>query len=227
MDVLFKSIDVRELLSSADLNDTTSPLSAPDLRLLIDRLDAHSHHIKSKVHRYILSHQSHFSDLLSLSSASVSHSLSLSSQLHSLFSLLSNDVNSREAEITSVLKEISSTIVELEAKKSQGFVLRIIVQLSQRLDYARELMASGEFVEAAKGIRDLKRALRVGDEEEREKEVAVYELLRKQWLDCFEEVSGLNLGISSEFWICFCFVFCNWGFLIDDHWFLDELHLGL
>ncbi|KAH7862773.1 hypothetical protein Vadar_009281 [Vaccinium darrowii] len=46
--------NVRDLLSSHEL-DKISPLSAPDLRLLIDRLQIHSLHIKSKVHDYILS----------------------------------------------------------------------------------------------------------------------------------------------------------------------------
>ncbi|KAH7854923.1 hypothetical protein Vadar_019127 [Vaccinium darrowii] len=46
--------NVRDLLSSHEL-DKTSPLSAPNLRLLIYRLQIHSLHIKSKVHDYILS----------------------------------------------------------------------------------------------------------------------------------------------------------------------------
>ncbi|KAH7856730.1 hypothetical protein Vadar_004848 [Vaccinium darrowii] len=46
--------NVRDLLSSHELNKI-SPLSAPDLCLLIDRLQIHSLHIKFKVHDYILS----------------------------------------------------------------------------------------------------------------------------------------------------------------------------
>lgn len=189
MDVLFNSINVRDLLSSPDIDDTSSPLSAPDLRLLIDKLDSHSQHIKSKVHNYILSHLSHFSDLLSLSSTSLSQSLSLSSQLHHLFSLL--EAHPIDGEISSILREIKSTIRDLEAKKSEVSVLRVVVRVSERLGNVRELMGNGELVEAAKGIRVLKKGLRIGNEEEKEKEVVVYELLRKQWVICFEEIQDL------------------------------------
>jgi len=226
MDVLFKSIDVRDLLSAPDLDDTSSPLSAPDLRLLIDRLGNHSQHIKSKVQEYIVSHQSHFSELLSLSSTSVSQSLSLSSQLDSLLSLLSNDGHPIDVEINSILKEIKSTVSILESKKSQASVLRVIVKLSKNLSKVRELMQNGGLVEAVKLMLDLKRALRIDDKEEREKEVVVYELLRGQWFICFEEVDlTLFLGGGAPQFIR------NWfsGFFIQfcGEWFLDGLLFGL
>uniref|UniRef100_A0A7C8YH44 Uncharacterized protein n=2 Tax=Opuntia streptacantha TaxID=393608 RepID=A0A7C8YH44_OPUST len=198
MDVLFKSIDVRDLLSAPDLDDTSSPLSAPDLRLLIDRLDNHSQHIKSKVQEYIVSHQSHFSELLSLSSTSVSQSLSLSSQLDSLLSLLSNDGHPIDVEINSILKEIKTTVSNLESKKSQACVLRVIVKLSKNLSKVRELMQNGGLVEAVKLMLDLKRALRIDDKEEREKEVVVYELLRGQWFICFEEIQDLLVKLMEN-----------------------------
>ncbi|KAJ8433429.1 hypothetical protein Cgig2_024765 [Carnegiea gigantea] len=137
MDVLFKSIDGRDLLSAPETVDTSSPLSAPDLRLLIDRLDSHSQHIKSK--------------------------------------------------------EIKSTISDWESKKSQASVLRVIVRLSEKLSKVRELMQNGGLVKAVKIMIDLKRVLRIGDEEEREKEVIVYELLRRHWLLSFEEIQDLLL----------------------------------
>ncbi|KAM1151961.1 hypothetical protein EV1_034279 [Malus domestica] len=55
MDALFDSINVRELLSAQDLSDPTTPLSARDLRLLIQRLDSDSLQIKSKIQSYLLS----------------------------------------------------------------------------------------------------------------------------------------------------------------------------
>ncbi|XP_021724557.1 centromere/kinetochore protein zw10 homolog [Chenopodium quinoa] len=198
MDVVFKSIDVRDLLSASDLDDPSSPLSAPDLRLLIHRLDAHSQHIKSKVQSYILSHHTHFADLLSLSSSTFSDSLSLSSNLHSLLSLLSHDDDHRQ--ILSILKEIQSGVSELEATKKKASIVRVIVRLSGNLGNVKELMKNGDFVEAAKGVRDLKLALRIGDvDEEREnEEVVVYGLLRKQWLLCFEEIQDLLVKFMSN-----------------------------
>ncbi|GMH12024.1 hypothetical protein Nepgr_013865 [Nepenthes gracilis] len=188
MDVLFKSINVRDLLPSHDLEDS-SPLSAPDLRLLIDRLDAHSHQIKSKVQRYIQSHYSDFSDLLSLSAASVSQSNALSSQLDAVLSFLSH--HPIYDEIKNTLSEIRVTAAELETKKAQASIVRIIVKLTEKLDSVKESVKGGRLVEAAKTIRDLKVALRVDMEEERENEIVVYELLRKEWLDCFEEIQEL------------------------------------
>lgn len=55
----------------------------------------------------------------------------------------------------------------------------------------RKLIQTGQLVEAAEVIMDLKRSLRIDHEEEREKEVVVYELLRKQWFLCFEEIQDL------------------------------------
>ncbi|KAL8151014.1 hypothetical protein V2J09_020822, partial [Rumex salicifolius] len=188
MDVLFKSINVRDLLPTHDLDDS-SPLSAPDLRLLIDRLDAHSEQIKSKVRNYILSHQSHFSQLLSLSSDSVSHSTSIASQLDSLLSLLSDDPT--DGEIKRTLDQIRVSVKDLNAKKAQLMIVKVIASLSERLEEARELVRSGQFVQAAKLLVELKAALRVGEEEESEKEVVVYCLLRKEWLDLFEEIQDM------------------------------------
>ncbi|KAF5948499.1 hypothetical protein HYC85_014456 [Camellia sinensis] len=89
MDVLFNSIDVRDLLSSHDLDDS-SPLSATDLRLLIDRLQVHSLHIKSKVRDYILSHHHDFSSLFAQCPDAVSNSEQLSGQLSDLLRLISD-----------------------------------------------------------------------------------------------------------------------------------------
>ncbi|XP_021851927.1 centromere/kinetochore protein zw10 homolog isoform X2 [Spinacia oleracea] len=191
MDAVLKSIDVRDLLSAADLDDPSSPLSAPDLRLLIHRLDAHSQHIKSTVQSYLLSHHSHFADLLSLSSSTFSDSLSLSSNLHSLLSLFSHGNDHRQ--ILSLLKEIQSTVADLDATKNQASIMRVIVKLSENLGNVKELMRIGDVFAAAKCVKNLKTALRVGDvDEEREnEEVVVYGLLRNQWLLCFEEIQDL------------------------------------
>lgn len=194
MEAVLKSVDVRDLLSTADIDDPTTPLSAPDLRLLIHRLDSHSQHIKSKVQSYILSHHSHFSDLLSLSSSTVSASVSLSSDLQSLLSLLSHgDDDDDYRRILSILKEVQSTVADLDATKNKASIVRVIARLSENLGDLKELMRVGDVVAAAKGVMVLKTALRVGDvDEEREnEEVVVYGLLRKQWLLCFEEIQDL------------------------------------
>ena len=50
----------------------------------------------------------------------------------------------------------------------------------------REALKSGRFEFAAQGLKELKVALRIGDEDDREP--LVYGLLRKEWSQCFEEV---------------------------------------
>lgn len=108
-------------------------------------------------------------------------------------------------------------VAELEAKKNQASILRVIVRLSEKLGNVKELMRIGDVVEAAKLVRVLKKALRIGgvDEERENEEVVVYGLLRKQWLLCFEEVNEF-------FFIFLCFLgfwllgFVMIGFVIDE-----------
>ena len=191
MDDFFNTINVRDLLSTPDIDDPSSQLSAPDLRLLIDRLDSHSHHIKSKVQSYILSNRANFSDLLSLSSSSFSQSLSLSSNLQSLISILSPD-DDCFSQIESVLKEIRIGVSDLEVTKNELSILKVIVRLSERLRELKELIRVGDFVVAAKGIRALKGELRIGsvDEERENEKIFVYGLLRKELMNSFEEVNS-------------------------------------
>ncbi|XP_057527008.1 centromere/kinetochore protein zw10 homolog [Amaranthus tricolor] len=192
MDDFFNTINVRDLLSTPDIDDPSSQLSAPDLRLLIDRLDSHSHHIKSKVQSYILSNRANFSDLLSLSSSSFSQSLSLSSNLQSLISILSPD-DDCFSQIESVLKEIRIGVSDLEVTKNELSILKVIVRLSERLRELKELIRVGDFVVAAKGIRALKGELRIGsvDEERENEKIFVYGLLRKELMNSFEEIQDL------------------------------------
>ncbi|KAM2295687.1 hypothetical protein ACFX1S_035462 [Malus domestica] len=107
MDALFDSINVRELLSAQDLSDPTTPLSAPDLRLLIQRLDSHSLQIKSKIQSYLLSHHQDFANLFSVCNDAVSRSNQISDDVVQLLS--SNSNRPIEAEIGQIMKQMSAT----------------------------------------------------------------------------------------------------------------------
>ncbi|KAL7185882.1 hypothetical protein ACSBR2_027774 [Camellia fascicularis] len=135
MDVLFNSIDVRDLLSSHDLDDS-SPLSAPDLRLLIDRLQVHSLHIKSKVRDYILSHHHDFSSLFAQCSDAVSNSEQLSGQLSDLLRLISD--HPIDVEIRDVVAEIGRERKEAMEKKELLELVRMTVELSEQLRRVKE-----------------------------------------------------------------------------------------
>ncbi|CAL5342352.1 unnamed protein product [Camellia sinensis] len=193
MDVLFNSIDVRDLLSSHDLDDS-SPLSAPDLRLLIDRLQVHSLHIKSKVRDYILSHHHDFSSLFAQCSDAVSNSEQLSRQLSDLLRLISD--HPIDVEIRDVVAEIGRKRKEAREKKELLELVRTIVELSEQLRRVKEDVKAGRVVEAAEAVRVLRAALRIREvaaAAEEEGEPVVYGLLRKEWAECFEGIQDLLL----------------------------------
>jgi centromere/kinetochore protein ZW10 len=184
MDALFDAINVRDLLSTSDLRDPTAPLSAPDLRLLITRLESHSLQIKSKVKSYILAHHSDFSSLFSLCNDAVSRTDQINPCLLDLLALVSD--SPIDGEIREIVEELSGKMKEAREKREILDLVRIIVGISERLGGIKEGVKNGRLRLAAVDIRDLKKVLRIGDEEEREP--VVYGLLRKEWLDCFEEV---------------------------------------
>ncbi|KAL4555461.1 hypothetical protein LXL04_038080 [Taraxacum kok-saghyz] len=193
MDVLFNSIDVRDLLSSHDLDDS-SPLSAPDLRLLIDRLQVRSLDIKSKVHNYILAHNDDFSALFSRCSDAVVNSEQLSDQVSNLVDLLSSNREPIDVKIKETVDEIRRKRVESKEKKEMLDLVKVVLKLSQELSVVENDLMAGKVVEAAEALTNLKVALGVRDNVEdvrEEREPMVFGLLRKKWTDCFEEIQNL------------------------------------
>ncbi|BFG26025.1 hypothetical protein CerSpe_122990 [Prunus speciosa] len=187
MDALFDSINVRELLSAQDLSDPTTPLSAPDLRLLIQRLDSHSLQIKSKIQSYLLSHHNDFANLFSVCDDAVSRSNQISDDVGLLLSSISD--RPIEAEIGQIMKQMSATTKEVREKKGLLELVRAILEISEKLKGAREGLRNGRLRFTAEELRELKKALRVSDDDRvDEREPVVYSLLRKQWSECFEEI---------------------------------------
>ncbi|XP_020599277.1 centromere/kinetochore protein zw10 homolog, partial [Phalaenopsis equestris] len=188
MDVLLGSIDIRELLPTEEL-DETSPLSAPDLRLLIERLEIRSLHIKSKVREYVLSHHREFADLFSRCAISAAGADDIAAALADVLRLLSNDLVDRQ--ICDLAREIGNKRRELEERRVALGVVGTISSLIERLNFVREDVRVGNLVEAAVAARDLKMVLRVsgqGDEDCGVEEPAVFGFLRKEWLECFDEL---------------------------------------
>ncbi|RZC63864.1 hypothetical protein C5167_025605 [Papaver somniferum] len=189
MDVLLGSIDVRELLPTQDIEES-SPLSAPDLHLLIDRLQIRSLHIKQKVKDYILSHQTEFSQIFTSCSDSISKTEEISADLSNVVRILSD--NNIDIEIRDASREICSVRKDLKEKKELLSLVKIIVNLAERLKLVRDDLKVGKLINAAELLRDLKKDLLIVDDDRKEvgggkREPVVFELLRKEWFDCFDE----------------------------------------
>ncbi|XAR68139.1 hypothetical protein NMG60_11003166 [Bertholletia excelsa] len=196
MDVLFKSIDVRDLLSSHDLDDS-SPLSAPDLRLLIDRLQIHSLRIKSKVRHYILSHHHDFASVFAQCADAVSSSEQLSGQVSDLLRIAFDQPI--DVEIRDVVAELATKRKEVKEQKELLELLKAIVKLSEELKRVKEDVKAGKVVEAAEALKILKAALQIREGEAAEEgEPVVYGLLRKDWTECFEEVQDLLVKLTEN-----------------------------
>ncbi|PWA73800.1 centromere/kinetochore protein, putative (ZW10) [Artemisia annua] len=184
MDVLFKSINVRDLLPSQDLDDT-SPLSAPDLRLLIDRLNLHSLHIKSKVQNYVVSHNPEFLTLFQHCSDSVTKSHHLSEKAADLVTRLGDN---EFENVGRIVDEIRVRRGEMREKREVMEVVGVVVRMSEGLSGVEGDLGCGRFVEAAEAVTEMKAALRVGDGAGEGREPVVFGLLRKKWTDCFDKI---------------------------------------
>ncbi|KAK7320551.1 hypothetical protein VNO77_30124 [Canavalia gladiata] len=194
MESLFDTINVRDLLSAQDLSDPNSPLSAPDLRLLIQRLESHSLQIRSQVQSYLVSHREDFASLFSLCNDAVSQTRQVSDDVSGILRLLSD--RPIDAEVREVVEEIKAKKEELKVKKELLGLVGTVVALNQRLESVREALKSGSFQFAAQGLKELKVALRIGDEDDGEP--LVYGLLRKEWSNCFEEIQEVLMKFMEK-----------------------------
>ncbi|XP_023640732.1 centromere/kinetochore protein zw10 homolog isoform X2 [Capsella rubella] len=184
IDALFESINVRDLLAGHDLNDPTTPLSAPDLRLLINRLESHSLRIKSKVQSYLVAHHSDFSELFSLCQDAVSRTRLISDDVSDVLQLVSD--RPIDVEIRSVVDEITEKTKEVKLKRESLDLVTAIVGICEALQETKEALKNGRVRFAAERIRELKVVLRIGEEEDGEP--VAYALLRKEWSNCFEQI---------------------------------------
>lgn len=209
MEELFDTINVRDLLSTHDLTDQTAPLTAPDLRLLISRLEFHSLQIKSKVQSYIASHHQDFASLFSLCNDTVSRTDEISTDLSDILGLIS--YRPIDKEVKEIIDEVSAKMKEARVKKELLELVRAIVEIGERLKGVKEALRDGRLRFAAEELRELKKDLRVGDENA--SEPLVYGLLRKEWLDCFEEVMRF-----------FGFFFLILSLIMVFLWFLRKLN---
>lgn len=84
------------------------------------------------------------------------------------------------------MEEMKGKSEELKVKRELLGLVGVIVGLNERLESVKEELKSGKLKVAAEGLKELKVALRIGEEDEREP--LVYGLLRNEWSQCFEEI---------------------------------------
>lgn len=190
MEALFGSIDIRELLSAQDLSDPTAPLSAPDLRLLVNRLESHSLQIKTKIRDYLLSHHQEFLDLFSLCNDAVCQYQQISKDVSNVLELTTDrPIEAKTREIIDDMKEKTKGARE---KRELLELVKVIVEMDDRLKGVREATRKGMLKFAAEEVRELKYALRIyNDDNCKDGEPLVYGLLKREWHQCFEEVRKL------------------------------------
>lgn len=94
-----------------------------------------------------------------------------------------------DVEIREVVEEIERKTREVRLRRELLELARIICGISERFKGVRESVRGGRLRAAAEEIRDLKVAVRVSDKDGEGGRPLVYDLLRKEWLDCFEEVN--------------------------------------
>jgi protein transport protein DSL1/ZW10 len=89
-------------------------------------------------------------------------------------------------EVREVVEEMKGKSEELKVKRELLGLVGVIVGLNERLESVKKELKSGKLKVAAEGLKELKVALRIGEEDDREP--LVYGLLRNEWSQCFEEV---------------------------------------
>ncbi|KAM1048946.1 hypothetical protein ACFX2C_028100 [Malus domestica] len=83
---------------------------------------------------------------------------------------------------------MSATTKEVREKKALLELVRAIMAISEKLNGAREGLRNGRLRFAAEELKELKKALRISDDDRiDEREPVVYSLLRKEWSECFQE----------------------------------------
>ncbi|KAG8387062.1 hypothetical protein BUALT_Bualt03G0214300 [Buddleja alternifolia] len=177
---------VKYLLSSPE--SPSSPLSPPDLRLLISRLDAHSLRIKSTVQSYLLSHNADFSSLFSHCSDVVSKSEHLSDDVVALLNLISDQPI--EADVGGIVREIVEKRREVREKREILEFVGVVLELDRKFGVVKDDLENGRIVEAAEGLRELKKALGVKGNGDADVAVAALEFIIGE---CFTHIQELLL----------------------------------
>ncbi|OEL28099.1 Centromere/kinetochore protein zw10-like protein [Dichanthelium oligosanthes] len=193
--------DVRELLLSttADASDPSTPLSAPDLRLLIDRLRLRSDRLHASALSFTTSHRGALASSLARAVSAADSSASLESSLDSALAPLASSPD------LSDLKALADRLVaarrELAERQEHLAAASTIASLAARL---REARAATNPLDTAAAAAELKPLLidpeRSGSVQD---DPVVFGLLRSDWEQLVDE---LQVGLAKNVEECMEFV---------------------
>jgi centromere/kinetochore protein ZW10 len=181
--------DVRELLLSTTADaDPSTPLSAPDLRLLIDRLRLRSDRLHASALSFASSDREPLASALLRAAGSAASSASLQSALESALSQLSSSPDL--SDLRSLSDRLFVARSELRERQEHLAAASSVASLSARLRAAR---ASANPLDAATAAAELKHLILVDPEGfgSGGDEPVVFGLLRGEWEQLVDEVSSL------------------------------------
>lgn len=195
-------------LPGADALDGSTPLSAPDLRALMNRMQVRSEQVKGRVRHCIASQRHEFGRAIARATASLDHFSHIADDLEPLFATRSGSAGSAAATDPLSLCAKLSDLVEqtrqanrVAAEKRKAIVVvGRISNLHEKLNNAAQQLSQGELVKAAQGLLDTRNELglssHLSEEDDaalEEEEMRPYAFLRRLWSSSFSQMS-VHLG---------------------------------
>ncbi|CAN6381456.1 unnamed protein product [Urochloa humidicola] len=185
--------DVRELLLSttADASDPSTPLSAPDLRLLIDRLRLRSDRLHASALSFAASHRGALASSLARAASAADSSASVESSLADALAPLASSPDL--SDLKALADRLLAARRELAERQEQLAAASTIASLAARLQEARAAVNPLDTAAAAAELKPLLiDAERPGSGEDAP---AVFGLLRSDWEQLVDE---LQVGLAKN-----------------------------
>ncbi|KAG2635960.1 centromere/kinetochore protein zw10 homolog [Panicum virgatum] len=185
--------DVRELLLSttADASDPSTPLSAPDLRLLIDRLRLRSDRLHASALSFAASHREALASSLARAASAADSSASLESSLDSALAPLASSPDL--SDLRALADRLLAARRELAERQEHLAAACTIASLAARL---REARAAANPLDTAAAAAELKPLLiDAGRSGSSEDGPVVFGLLRSDWEQLVDE---LQVGLAKN-----------------------------
>nr|CAB3489965.1 unnamed protein product [Digitaria exilis] len=192
--------DVRELLLSttADASDPSTPLSAPDLRLLIDRLRLRSDRLHASALSFAASHRGALASSLARAASAADSAASLESSLDSALAPLASSPDL--SDLKALADRLLAARQELGERQEHLAAASTIASLAARL---REARAATNPLDTAAAAAELKPLLidpeRPGSGQD---DPVVFGLLRSDWEQLVDE---LQVGLAKNVEECMKF----------------------
>lgn len=178
--------------------DASAPLSASDLRALVNRMQVRSEQVKDRVRRCVLSQKGEFEQVITSASASLKHFSDVSQDLESLLTpgSPSKDHPSLCSQLSALVEQTRQTNREVDEKKNAIQVVERIADLHETINTVSSKVSEGKLDEAAEILLDAKHKLGLFGNVLEEADVAVeddlrpYAFLKQHWLNTFSQMSA-------------------------------------